>query len=58
LNAGRIWLGFRENKEKPFGIPIREKRNHATISPGDIIQIINDFYIVNHIGTIRIEEIC
>jgi hypothetical protein len=57
LNAGRIWLGFRANEEKPFGIPIREKRSHATMSPGDIIQIINDFYLVNHIGTIRIEDI-
>ena len=55
LNAGRIWLGFRENEEKPFGIPLREKRTHATISPGDIIQIINDFYLVNLIGAIRIE---
>jgi hypothetical protein len=57
MNAGRIWLGFRANEEKPFGIPIREKRSHATMSPGDIIQIINDFYLVNHIGTIRIEDI-
>ena len=55
LNAGRIWLGFRENEEKPFGIPLKEKRTHATMSPGDIIQIINDFYLVNLIGAIRIE---
>jgi hypothetical protein len=45
LNAGRIWLKFKEN-ERPFGIPLREKRTHTSISPGDIIQITNDFYVV------------
>jgi hypothetical protein len=58
LNAGRVWLKFREeNEERPFGIPLREKRTHRSISPGDIIQITNDFYVVNQIGARKIEVI-
>jgi hypothetical protein len=56
LNAGRIWLKFKEN-ERPFGIPLREKRTHINISPGDIIQITNDFYVVDQIGATKIEVI-
>ena len=57
LNAGRIWLKFKENEQRPFGIPLREKRYHTNISPGDIIQITNDFYMVDQIGTRKIEVI-
>jgi hypothetical protein len=58
LNAGGVWLKFREeNEERPFGIPLREKRTHSKISPGDIIQITNDFYVVNQIGARKIEVI-
>ena len=58
LNAGRIWLKFMQNEEKrPFGIPLREKRTHSNISAGDIIQITNDFYVVNQIGARKIEVI-
>jgi hypothetical protein len=56
LNAGRVWLKFKEN-ERPFGIPLREKRTHTNISPGDVIQITKDFYVVDKIGTRRIEVI-
>jgi hypothetical protein len=56
LNAGRIWLKFKEN-ERPFGIPLREKRTHLSISAGDIIQITNDFYVVDQIGATKIEVI-
>jgi hypothetical protein len=30
LNVGRIWLKFKEqqDKNKPFGIPLREKKSH------------------------------
>ncbi|MDQ4012287.1 MAG: hypothetical protein M3146_01005 [Thermoproteota archaeon] len=56
LNAGRIWLKFKEN-ERPFGIPLREKRTHTSISLGDIIQITNDFYVVDQIGARKIEVI-
>jgi hypothetical protein len=54
LNVGRVWLKFRE-EEKPFGIPIKEKRSHNRIAPGDIIQIIKDYYMVNHVGARQIE---
>jgi hypothetical protein len=56
LNVGRVWLKFRE-EERPFGIPLKEKRSHNRISPGDIIQIANEFYMVNHVGARRIEVI-
>jgi hypothetical protein len=56
LNAGKVWLKFKEN-ERPFGIPLRERRTHKNISPGDIIQITNDFYVVNQIGARKIEVI-
>ena len=56
LNAGRIWLKFRE-EERPFGIPLRQKRSHRNISPGDIIQIANDFYMVSQVGARLIEVI-
>ena len=58
LSAGRIWLKFREEEEdkRPFGIPLREK-NTWKLSLGDIIQITNDFYVVNQIGARKIEVI-
>jgi len=51
--VGRVWLKFR-HEERPFGIPIKEKRSHSRIAPGDIIQISNDFYIVNEVGASQI----
>jgi hypothetical protein len=56
LNAGRVWLKFRED-ERPFGIPLRQKRTHENISPGDVIQITNEFYVVNQIGARKINVI-
>lgn len=53
LNVGRLWLKFRE--EKPFGIPVKEKRSHSRIAAGDIIQIGNDFYMVNQVGARQLE---
>jgi hypothetical protein len=52
-----MWLKFREKEERPFGIPLREKRTHRNIAPRDIIQITNDFYVVNKIGARKIEVI-
>jgi hypothetical protein len=54
LNAGRVWLKFRE-EERPFGIPLKEKRSHYRISPGDIIQLTNEFYFVNRVGIKKIK---
>ena len=54
LNVGKVWLKFRE-EQRPFGIPIREKRSHSRIAAGDIIQIGSDFYMVNQVGARQIE---
>ena len=54
LNAGSIWLKFRD-EERPFGIPVRQKRSHRRISPGDIIQIDNVFYMASQVGARQIE---
>lgn len=53
LNAGRVWLKFRE-EEKPFGISMKQKRSHYRISPGDLIQITDEFYLVEQVGTRKI----
>jgi hypothetical protein len=56
LNVGRIWLKFR-NEERPFGTPLRYKRSHDKMDVGDIIQIANDFYMVDRIGGRHIEVV-
>src|SRR5919109_2760317 len=56
LNAGRVWLRFRE-EERPFGVPLKKKRNHYRISPGDLIQITDEFYLVDEVGTRKIKVI-
>ena len=53
LNPGRIWLKFKE-ENKPFGIPLREKKSHNKIDLGDIIQIADDYYIVDTVGVKKI----
>ncbi len=53
LNPGRIWLKFKE-ENNPFGIPLRKKKTHDKIDVGDIIQINNDYYIVNTVGVRKI----
>jgi hypothetical protein len=53
LNPGRIWLKFKE-EDKPFGIPLREKKTHNKIDLGDIIQIADDYYIVDTVGVRKI----
>jgi hypothetical protein len=56
LNVGRVWLKFKE-EEKPFGIALSNRRSHDKILPGDIIQIANDFYIVDQIGARKVKVI-
>ena len=57
LNAGMIWLRFRE-EERPFGIPLRQRRrSQRRISPGDIIQVADCLYIVGQVGARQIELI-
>jgi hypothetical protein len=56
VNVGRFWLKFRE-MQKPFGIPLKERRSHFRISPGDIIQIANEFYLVDQVGARKIKVV-
>jgi len=56
LNVGRIWIKFRQ-EERPFGMPLRKRRSHYKISIGDIIQLANDFYMVDQIGARQIRMI-
>ena len=56
LNVGRIWLKFR-NEEKPFGIPLTQKRNHRSMEVGDIIQIDKEFYMVDQVGGRHIQVV-
>ena len=53
LNPGRIWLKFKE-EDKPFGMPLRKKKSHNKIDLGDIIQIADDYYIVDTVGVRKI----
>jgi RNA polymerase-interacting CarD/CdnL/TRCF family regulator len=53
LNPGRIWLKFKE-EDKPFGMSLREKKSHNKINLGDIIQIAEDYYIVDTVGVRKI----
>jgi hypothetical protein len=53
LNPGRIWLKFKE-EDNPFGISLREKKSHNKIDIGDIIQIADDYYIVDTVGVRKI----
>jgi hypothetical protein len=56
LSAGRIWIKFIE-EEQPFGTPLKKKRNHHKITLGDIIQLSNDFYMVEKVGVKKINVI-
>ena len=55
VNVGKIWLKFIEEEKSPFGIALRKKRSHNKITPGDIIQVSNDFYVVHEVGARKIQ---
>ena len=55
LNVGMIWLKFNSEEQKPFGIALRKKRSHSKIAPGDIIQIAEDFFLVQDIGAKKLK---
>lgn len=55
LNAGRVWLEFKD--DKPFGIPLKEKRGHQKIAFGDLIQVAESMYMVDNIGIKKINVI-
>ena len=37
---------FKE-ENRPFGMPLRDKRTHSDNSPGDIIQIDKEYYMAS-----------
>lgn len=53
LNPGRIWLKFKE-EDSPFGIPLKSNRKHHKVTTGDIIQIVNEYYLVVDVGVRKI----
>ena len=57
LSAGKMWLKFMEDKNNPFGIALRNKRNHTKINAGDIIQIDEVYYLVQDVGIRKIPVI-
>ena len=44
-------------EEQPFGTPLKKKRSHYRVSLGDIIQVSNDFYMVDKVGVKKIKVI-
>jgi hypothetical protein len=55
ITIGKIWLRFRQS-ERPFGHPLKEKRPHATIAAGDIIEAAGEcYYMVMDVGVKEIE---
>lgn len=56
LNPGRIWLKFRE-EDNPFGVPLKLNRKHHKVTTGDIIQIVNEYYLVVDVGVKKINVV-
>ena len=54
ITLGRLWLKL-DGMQAPFGIPLKEKRSHRTIAPGDIIDMAGVFYMVMEVGVRKIE---
>lgn len=53
LSPGRIWLKFKE-EDNPFGIPLKSNRTHHKVAIGDIIQIVEEYYLVVDVGVKKI----
>ncbi|AIC16569.1 hypothetical protein [Nitrososphaera viennensis] len=54
ITIGKIWLRFRQSG-RPFGHPLKEKRPHAKIAAGDIIEAAGKCYMVMDVGVKGIE---
>jgi hypothetical protein len=53
ITTGKLWLKL-NGATAPFGIALKEKRSHVTITPGDIIEIGREFYMVMEVGIKKI----
>ena len=54
ITMGKLWLKV-NGKENPFGIPLKEKRSHAIVAPGDLIEMGSEFYMVMDVGVKKVE---
>jgi hypothetical protein len=54
ITIGKLWLKVK-GKQEPFGIPLKRKRYHDTIAPGDLIEIGSEFYMVMDVGVKKIQ---
>ena len=54
IPIGRLWLKL-DGSRAPFGIPLKERRNHQTMAPGDMIQMSGASYMVMEVGVRRID---
>jgi hypothetical protein len=53
ITIGKVWLKV-NGKLEPFGIPLKHKRHHKSLLPGDIIEMNNEFYMVMDVGVKKI----
>jgi hypothetical protein len=53
ITIGKLWLKV-NGKVEPFGIPLKHKRHHKSLLPGDIIEMNNEFYMVMDVGVKKI----
>jgi hypothetical protein len=54
ITIGKLWLKL-NGTPAPFGIPLKDRRSHHTIAPGDIIEMGSEFYMVMEVGVKKIE---
>jgi hypothetical protein len=54
ITMGRLWLKL-SGTPAPFGAPLKERRSHDMIAPGDIIEMGREFYMVMEVGVKKIE---
>ena len=54
IPIGKLWLKL-DGSTAPFGIPLKERRSHQTMSPGDMIQMSGASYMVMEVGVRRID---
>ncbi len=54
ITIGKLWLKV-NGKQEPFGIPLKEKRSHATVAPGDLIEMSGEFYMVMDVGMKKVK---
>ena len=54
ITIGKLWLKM-DGSTAPFGLPLKERRSHQTIAPGDIIQMSGATYMVMEVGVRKVD---